>query len=238
MGFSGLWNIPTKDIIPKHKVAFSYYHRWYDASDRLFNVTEAGSSYSISRWQDWEASEYSMTYGIMKNTEISISGRRTTMDGSIMTSGLESNYNTRFYGEGEGYTYGVKFNPRHHYMLKDPTHKEWEIAFGALREEYEGLDNTYIFGVLSIPMPKFDFHVGLFHYNMEYDNGKEMGTMAGLEIPIQDDWIFLGEAILFQSEYTYNFATRYIYRERSSILLGISDTTDLQYTELGLSVQY
>jgi len=232
-GMSGLWTIPTTDIIPKGKYALSYYQGSLDESKYKTESVNNIFTY-INSWSDYEQTAISVTYGVSENLELSIS--------QINREGNVSSFNDNVYSEykmdSEGNSIALKYNPRKKFLLKKDTNKEWSFAFAVERSEVEDVDGTKFYALMNVPTKKIDFNLGLYHFNFEGIVGKRQGTMAGIEIPFDSNLEFIGEMNLFQGDYTWSYAARYIHNEVGSILVGISDTTGMNYKSIGASYKF
>lgn len=231
LGYSGLWTIPTTDVIGKNRSAFSYYHSWRAQSASNTTVYPGIKTVTSGYGLDLRASEYSFTYGVARNVEISLS--KINISAAMTVNGVTG------YGNSDGHSIGIKYNHgmRRHF-LEPTTAKKWSYAVGGHLTDMEGDDSTFIYGLASVPTKQFDFHAGLYFRNYNGMVGKRWGTMAGVEVPVSPHTLLIGEGDLFQSDYTFNVALRYIYRKRNSFLLGIADITEDRIKEAGFSFVY
>ncbi|HOX27913.1 MAG TPA: hypothetical protein PLQ76_02030 [bacterium] len=221
--------MPTADVQAKNRYAASFYTGKYSFSESY----KYDSDY-LSDWGSITDNSYSMNYGLGRGLEIS--GAERKVSGGYGYSYNEFSIATS--GTIKGRMIGIKYNPGKKYFLNKTTAKKWAYAFGAQRYEYEHVDGSYFFGVVDVPTKKFNFHLSLFQDNYQGISGTRLGTMAGAEFAVTPSMVFIGEMTLYQGEYTWNWALRYVHQNRGSILLGLNDTTDYRYESLGLSFNF
>lgn len=235
-GGTGLWTVQTAKILDKGHYSASYYRGWYSASVAEIRHNDESSFYNSG--YDYDENAFSMTYGLGNRVEVYFSLIEREITSSKRSINMAPDVDTTSRTDYDGHVIGVKFNPRQQYVLKETTSKKWEFAMGASRIQMDDVDGNEFYGVVSMPLRKFDAHAGLFYYNLEGMKGKNIGTMAGFEFPLTPEIVLIGESRLFQSDYDWNAALRYIYHERGSLLLGVADTVDTQIKQLGLSYSY
>ncbi len=236
MGGTGLWTVPTADILDKGHYAASYYRGWYSAARSGYVYGPDTSSYIESI--DYDEDVFSMTYGLGNRLEVYFALTNVSITSVKKTTNMTPAFDRSSNSDLDGNAIGIKYNPGKNYVLKETTHKKWDFALGGTRVQMDNVDGSEFYGVVSLPLKKFNMHAGLFYYNLEGMSGKNFGTMMGVEFPLRSDLSLIGEGKLFQSNYTWNAALRYIYQERGALLLGISDTDDTQVKQVGLSYSY
>jgi len=232
-GMSGLWTVPTAGIIEKGKVSFSHYYEKYSDS---YSYREYGDfpeqkSFSTST----KNKMISFTYGIDDSLEIFGSQIKTTLN---IEESLDGTPVPATSDSIKGHCYGIKYSPKKHLILKENTSKKWTYAFAAERTKFHDTQGSKFYAIADFPYQKFDVHGGVFHYSYNGINGHKYGSFAGVELPLASRTVLIVETVLFQTKYTWNYALRYIYQDRASILLGLSDVTDTRYKSFGVSYHF
>ncbi len=235
-GMSGLWMVPTTDVLDKNKFAVGLYASSYSESmgmKILSPMSDADTVY-YGYWMDLKDETIGLSYGLGKGLEVAFS--QTRYHGSAMVY-LD--------GDPEGVSYdenntsiALKYNPQKHFFLSESTNKKWETAFAVERFEAGEADGTTIYGLVNFPCDKFDLHGGIFHMSSQGLKGKKFGTLAGIGMDISPELLFIGEVTLYQAEYSWNYAVRYIYKNKGSVLLGLADADDMRRLTLGASYQF
>ncbi|HPI75148.1 MAG TPA: hypothetical protein PLK80_00310, partial [bacterium] len=235
-GMSGLWMVPTTDVLDKNKFAVGLYASSYSESMGLKILSPMSDADTIyyGYWMDLKDETIGLSYGLGKGLEVAFS--QTRYHGSAMVY-LD--------GDSEGVSYdennssiALKYNPQKHFLLSESTNKKWETAFAVERFESGDSDGTTVYGLVNFPYDKFDLHGGIFHMSSQGLKGKKFGTLAGISMDVSPELLFIGEVMLYQAEYTWNYAVRYIYENKGSVLLGLADADDMRRMTLGATYQF
>jgi len=235
-GMSGLWMVPTTDVLDKNKFAVGLYASSYSESmgmKILSPMSDADTVY-YGYWMDLKDETIGLSYGLGKGLEVAFS--QTRYHGSAMVY-LDGDSESVSYDENNS-SIALKYNPQKHFLLSESTNKKWETAFAVERFEAGDLDGTTVYGLVNFPYDKFDLHGGIFHMSSQGLKGKKFGTLAGIGMDISPELLFIGEVTLYQAEYTWNYAVRYIYENKGSVLLGLADADDMRRMTLGATYQF
>ncbi|MFA6450350.1 MAG: hypothetical protein WCX65_12825 [bacterium] len=229
---TGLWTVPTSRILDKGRAAISYYKSDYSLSyteqrNDEYTSSEAGSLNMSSK-------ALSLVYGVGNNIEVFASDVKDSANLSLTLDGYTATAN----GSAKGRVYGLKYKPGKRVILKKDTSKKWTYAVGAERTKYGDVNGSKFYAVADFPYPKFDVHGSLFQINRNGIRGKRLGTQAAIEFVVTPRVLLLSEVTLFQSQYTYNVAMRYIYQGQGALTLGLNDVTDMQIKTIGFSYLY
>ena len=68
--------------------------------------------------------------------------------------------------------------------------------------------------------------------------GKNWGSMGGMELPIIDNFALVGDVDLYHGESTYTVGLRYIFNEQAALSLGLFDPDDMSAFMLNGSFQF
>jgi hypothetical protein len=235
-GMSGLWMVPTTDVLEKRKFAVGLYASNYSESMTmkiLSPMSDVDTAY-YGYWLDLKDETIALSYGLGKGLEVAFSQTRYHGSAMVYSDGGSSSAS---YDENNT-SIALKYNPQKHFMLTESTNKKWETAFAVERFEEGNEDGTTVYGLVNFPFDKFDLHGGIFHMSQQSRTGKKFGTLAGVGMDISPELLFIGEVMLYQAQYTWNYAVRYIYKNQGSVLLGIADADDIRRLTLGLSYQF
>ncbi len=235
-GMSGLWMVPTTDVLDKNKFAVGLYASSYSESmgmKILSPMSDADTVY-YGYWMDLKDETIGLSYGLGKGLEVAFS--QTRYHGSAMVY-LDGDSESVSYDENNS-SIALKYNPQKHFLLSESTNKKWETAFAVERFESGDSDGTTVYGLVNFPYDKFDLHGGIYHMSSQGLKGKKFGTLAGISMDISPELLFIGEVMLYQAEYTWNYAVRYIYENKGSVLLGLADADDMRRMTLGATYQF
>lgn len=231
-GATGLWTVPTANLQSKGTGAVSGYWGKYTTSGSYFQTEDFYKNYHEN--SELTIKNYGAAYGLTDVAELYIARYDRRLD----ALGYDMGGYVVIREDVKTNRIGVKYAPGKRIGLKKDTHKQWKYVVGAERFKADQTKGSRFYAVATLPYNKFNFHAGVFQMNYNGVAGKRIGSMGGVEFVVTPRLEMIGEVNLFQSDYEYNMALRYVVADQGAVLLGVRDITHTQMKSFGFSYSF
>lgn len=226
-GFTGIFSVISAEKQPARKGIFSYANTSYKGDEELF--TSGFSVYAPLRGTKEQF--YTITYGLDDHLEMAASIHKGTLPALFgELTGLTSMRAT---------TFGVKYTAEKKYLLKGNTHKKVWYAAGLSTTSFSyslapGTDtsghskhSTNVFGAVTMQYQKIKWHFDVYHDSMSGIHSspwkRKWGSALGVEAPLNDKIVLVGDVDRFQGTYLYSGGMRFYIANDGAATLALRD---------------
>ncbi len=235
-GFSGYWNVPVAEVLPEKKASISYYSLSDSYSYYLNNYEK---QYVEVENGEVDATDFAIAYGIGNNLEVAAAKGSISREisGKVTSPTVSETYKSS--QDYDTLVVGVKYMTTEKYFLDPETGKKWVYGAALQYVDMDYAQGVRLTGMMSFPLlNKINMTAGIFYDDWQESNGTRVGSLLAMNLPMSQDIEIVGDMKLFRGDYDFSFGGRYIYKDTTSLLFGLSDITNDQKdrnVNLGLS---